>query len=102
MVVDDIWEPDAWESLKRALPYNHGGSRVIITTRIRAVDERVYAHKLRFLTFEESWKLFEQKAFKKLQRVDEDLQKIGKEMVKKQRRITSCGAFVSEEGKRVA
>lgn len=87
MVVDDIWEREAWESLKRALPCNHKGSRVIITTRIRAVaegvDQRVYAHKLRFLTFEESWKLFEQKAFRNMQWVDEDLQKIGKEMIQK-------------------
>ncbi|CAD5325042.1 unnamed protein product [Arabidopsis thaliana] len=87
VVVDDIWEPDAWESLKRALPCKHGGSRVIITTRIRAVaegvDERVYAHKLRFLTFDESWKLFEQKSFRNIEKLDEDLKRIGKEMVHK-------------------
>ncbi|KAL0878079.1 hypothetical protein Bca101_027785 [Brassica carinata] len=51
VVIDDIWEREAWESLKRALPCNHNGNRVIITTRIKAVaegvDERVYAHKLR-------------------------------------------------------
>ncbi|KAL1222092.1 putative disease resistance RPP13-like protein 2 [Cardamine amara subsp. amara] len=87
VVVDDIWEKEAWESLKRALPCNHKGSRVIITTRIRAVaegvDERVYAHKIRFLTFEESWKLFEHKAFRNMERVDEDLQKVGKEIIQK-------------------
>ncbi|XP_010514978.1 PREDICTED: disease resistance protein RPP13-like isoform X2 [Camelina sativa] len=88
VVVDDIWEREAWESLKRALPCNHEeGSIVIITTRIRAVaegvDGRFYAHKLRFLTFEESWKLFEQKAFINMEWVDEDLRKIGKEMVQK-------------------
>lgn len=88
VVVDDIWKQDAWESLKRALPCNHGGSRVIITTRIKAVaegvDGRVYVHKLRFLTFEESWKLFEQKAFMNFQWVvDEDLHRIGKVMVQK-------------------
>ena len=87
VVVDDIWEREAWESLKRALPGNHKGSRVIITTRIRAVaeaiDGRVYAHNLRFLTFDESWKLFEQKAFGNMQWVDEDLQMIGKEMIQK-------------------
>ncbi|RID58500.1 hypothetical protein BRARA_F01796, partial [Brassica rapa] len=69
-------------SLKRALPCNnHGGSRVIlITTRIRAVAEgvegQVYAHKL-------SWKLFEHKAYKNMEWVDEDLQRIGKEIVQK-------------------
>ncbi|XP_013585501.1 PREDICTED: LOW QUALITY PROTEIN: putative disease resistance RPP13-like protein 3 [Brassica oleracea var. oleracea] len=89
VVVDDIWEREAWESLKRALPSNHKGNRVIIsiTTRIKAVaegvDQRVYAHELRFLTFNESWELFEQKAFRNMQRVDEDLQKVGKQMIKK-------------------
>ncbi|XP_010426118.1 PREDICTED: putative disease resistance RPP13-like protein 3 [Camelina sativa] len=87
VVVDDVWDPPAWESLKRALPCNHGGSRVIITTRIRAiaegVDGTVYAHKLRFLTIKESWKLFEQKAFRNIEKVDEDLQRSGKEMVQK-------------------
>ncbi|KAG2278114.1 hypothetical protein Bca4012_041579 [Brassica carinata] len=88
VVVDDIWKQDAWESLKRALPCNHGESRVIITTRIKAVaegvDGRVYVHKLRFLTFEESWKLFDQKAFMNFQWVvDEDLHRIGKVMVQK-------------------
>ncbi|KAJ4878288.1 Disease resistance protein (NBS-LRR class) family [Raphanus sativus] len=87
LVVDDIWEREAWESLKRALPSNHKGNRVIITTRIRdvaeGVDQRVYAHELRFLTFKESWELFEQRAFRNMQRVDEDLKRIGKQMVKK-------------------
>ncbi|CAN8254961.1 unnamed protein product [Cochlearia groenlandica] len=87
IVIDDIWEREAWESLKRALPGNHEGSRVIITTRIQAVAEgidlKVYAHKLRFLTFEESWKLFEQKAFRDIVKVDQELERIGREMVKK-------------------
>lgn len=87
-MVDDIWKQDAWESLKRALPRNHGGSSYIITTRVKAVaegvDGRVYVHKLRFLTFEESWKLFDQKALMNMQQiVDEDLHRIGKEMVQK-------------------
>ncbi|XP_010426116.1 PREDICTED: putative disease resistance RPP13-like protein 2 [Camelina sativa] len=87
VVVDDIWERETWESLKRALPYNDEGSRVIITTRIRAMaegaDQRVYAHYLRFLTFEESWNLFERKAFRDIKKVDQELQNIGKEMVQK-------------------
>nr|AAS93958.1 disease resistance protein RPP13 variant [Arabidopsis thaliana]AAS93959.1 disease resistance protein RPP13 variant [Arabidopsis thaliana] len=94
VVVDDIWEREAWESLKRALPCNHRGSRVIITTRIKAVaegvDGRFYAHKLRFLTFEESWELFEQRAFRNIQRNDEDLLKTGKEMVQKCRGLPLC------------
>ncbi|CAA0384701.1 unnamed protein product [Arabidopsis thaliana] len=87
VVVDDVWDRDAWESLKRALPWDHRGSKVIITTRNRAIAEgvegTVYAHKLRFLTFEESWTLFERKAFRNIEKVDEDLQRTGKEMVQK-------------------
>ncbi|KAG2329807.1 hypothetical protein Bca52824_000987 [Brassica carinata] len=87
VVIDDIWEREAWESLKRALPENHKGSRVIITTRIRAVaegvDGRVYAHKLRFLTFKESWNLFQRKAFRDIEQVDQELQKTGELMIRK-------------------
>ncbi|CAA0384699.1 unnamed protein product [Arabidopsis thaliana] len=87
VVVDDIWESEALESLKRALPCSYQGSRVIITTSIRVVaegrDKRVYTHNIRFLTFKESWNLFEKKAFRYILKVDQELQKIGKEMVQK-------------------
>ncbi|KAH0684893.1 hypothetical protein KY289_022645 [Solanum tuberosum] len=61
VVVDDVWHREAWESLKRALPDNKNGSRVILTTRKEDVAERVddkgFSHKLRFLNNEESWDL---------------------------------------------
>uniref|UniRef100_M1APS8 R2 n=1 Tax=Solanum tuberosum TaxID=4113 RepID=M1APS8_SOLTU len=61
VVVDDVWHREAWESLKRALPDNNNGSRVILTTRKEDVAERVddkgFSHKLRFLNKEESWDL---------------------------------------------
>ncbi|KAI8022473.1 Disease resistance protein RPP13 [Camellia lanceoleosa] len=62
VVIDDVWDTDAWESLRRALPDNKKGSRVIITTRIKLVAEssgrRKYVHELPFLQPEESWELF--------------------------------------------
>ncbi|XP_028114780.1 putative disease resistance RPP13-like protein 3 [Camellia sinensis] len=62
VVIDDVWDTDAWASLRRALPDNKKGSRVIITTRIKLVAEssgRIkYVHELPFLQPEESWELF--------------------------------------------
>ncbi|KAH0692353.1 hypothetical protein KY285_019450 [Solanum tuberosum] len=62
VVVDDVWQKEAWESLKRAFPDCKNGSRVIITTRKEDVaeraDDRGFVHKLRFLCQEESWDLF--------------------------------------------
>ncbi|KAL7259316.1 hypothetical protein ACSBR1_005245 [Camellia fascicularis] len=62
VVIDDVWDTDAWASLRRALPDNKKGSRVIITTRKKVVAEssgrRKYVHELPFLQPEESWELF--------------------------------------------
>ncbi|XP_031256129.1 putative disease resistance RPP13-like protein 3 [Pistacia vera] len=86
VVIDDVWETIAWESLRIAFPENNNGSRVIITTRNKFVaefsDERTYVHKLRFLREDESWELFCEKTSGKANE-DEGLWKLGKEMVQK-------------------
>ncbi|MCD7466136.1 hypothetical protein HAX54_002542 [Datura stramonium] len=65
MVVDDVWQREAWESLKRAFPDSKNGSRVIITTRNEDIAERAddkgFVHRLRYLSQEESWDLFSRK-----------------------------------------
>ncbi|XP_031283305.1 disease resistance protein RPP13-like [Pistacia vera] len=85
-VIDDVWQKEAWESLKRAFPDGNNGSRVIITTHIKEVaersDERIHVHKLRFLRLDESWNLFCEKAFRK-SNSNEELEKLGREMVEK-------------------
>ncbi|KAH7834477.1 hypothetical protein Vadar_016453 [Vaccinium darrowii] len=67
VVLDDVWDVNAWPSLMRAFPDENNGSRVIMTTRNKVVaepsNERVYVHELPFLTGEESWELFCSKAF---------------------------------------
>ncbi|XP_059308925.1 disease resistance protein RPP13-like [Lycium ferocissimum] len=65
VVVDDVWQREAWQSLERALPDSNNGSRVIITTRkadvAKRADDNGLPHNLRFLTKEESWDLFRRK-----------------------------------------
>ncbi|KAL5855019.1 hypothetical protein ACOSQ3_004852 [Xanthoceras sorbifolium] len=86
VVIDDVWDKESWESLKKAFPDNKNRSRVIITTRIKEVaersDERTHAHKLRYLRLDESWQLFCEKVFRNLN-VDEGLKRVGREMVQK-------------------
>nr|ADL59404.1 R2 late blight resistance protein [Solanum schenckii] len=86
VVVDDVWQREAWESLKRAFPDGKNGSRVIITTRKEDVAERVdnrgFVHKLRFLSQEESWDLFHRKLLDVRAMVPE-MESLAKDMVEK-------------------
>ncbi|KAH0695485.1 hypothetical protein KY285_022582 [Solanum tuberosum] len=86
VVVDDVWQREAWESLKRAFPDGKNGSRVIITTRKEDVaeraDDRGFAHKLRFLSQEESWDLFRRKLLHVRSMVPE-MESLAKDMVEK-------------------
>ncbi|XP_031284279.1 putative disease resistance RPP13-like protein 3 [Pistacia vera] len=87
LVLDDVWQKETWESLKRAFPDNKNGSRVIITTRNKEVaqrsDEKTYAHALQFLSPEESWQLFSKKAFQNVNIVDDGLKNLGEQMLQK-------------------
>ncbi|KAH0684537.1 hypothetical protein KY289_022289 [Solanum tuberosum] len=86
VVVDDVWQREAWESLKRAFPDGKNGSRVIITTRKEDVaeraDDRGVVHKLRFLSQEESWDLFRRKLLD-VRAMATDMERLAKDMVEK-------------------
>ncbi|XP_059643323.1 putative late blight resistance protein homolog R1A-3 [Cornus florida] len=84
IVMDDIWNISAWNDLKRYLPNDNNGSRIIFTTRLGDVAVSLHAkpHHLRFLNEDESWDLLRQKTF-----LDEDcppdLTEIGRRIAKK-------------------
>ncbi|KAH0692494.1 hypothetical protein KY285_019591 [Solanum tuberosum] len=86
VVVDDVCQKEAWESLKRAFPDSKNGSRVIITTRKEDVaeraDERGFVHKLRFLSQEESRDLFRRKLLDVRAMVPK-MESLAKDMVEK-------------------
>ncbi|KAG5609879.1 hypothetical protein H5410_021160 [Solanum commersonii] len=86
VVADDVWQKEAWESLKRAFPDSKNGSKVIITTRkedvAKRADDRGFAHKLRFLSQEESWDLFRRKLLDVRAMVPK-MESLAKDMVEK-------------------
>ncbi|OVA09431.1 Disease resistance protein [Macleaya cordata] len=67
IVLDDIWNIEAWDDLNTAFPDEENGSRVLLTTRNKDValhaDPSRSLHELRFLNEVESWELFLKKIF---------------------------------------
>ncbi|XP_009613202.1 putative late blight resistance protein homolog R1B-12 [Nicotiana tomentosiformis] len=67
IVLDDIWNYNAWEDLQLCFPSEEKGSRIMITTRDEKVAKEIKQHSdpylLRFLTKEESWELLQKKVF---------------------------------------
>ncbi|XP_043692699.1 putative disease resistance RPP13-like protein 3 [Telopea speciosissima] len=83
VVLDDIWDLEAWESLNRAFPDANKKGRVILATRNKKVaKESVVIHQLQTLNQTESWELFIAKAFGN-DGCPANLEESGKEMVQK-------------------
>ncbi|CAA2976029.1 late blight resistance homolog R1A-10 [Olea europaea subsp. europaea] len=66
-VMDDVWDIEAWDTVKRYFPKDKIGSRILLTTRVENVANYInsgsHLHHVRFLNDEESWMLFCQKVF---------------------------------------
>ncbi|XP_059459813.1 disease resistance protein RPP13-like [Corylus avellana] len=67
VVMDDIWKTDFWDVVKSAFPDNSNGSRILITSRNKAVALKASTstppYILPFLNKDESWELFHKKVF---------------------------------------
>jgi len=89
VVLDDIWETQIWDVVKRDLPDDHTGSRILITSRIKEVA--YYAgtalpYYLPILNEDESWELFTKKIFRG-EECPSDLEPLGRSIVK------TCGGL---------
>ncbi|XP_055809107.1 putative late blight resistance protein homolog R1A-10 [Solanum dulcamara] len=67
IAMDDVWDTNAWDDIKRSFPDDKNGSRVILTSRLANVG--IYAssgsppYYMRCLSVEQSLKLFNLKVF---------------------------------------
>ncbi|KAI3867745.1 hypothetical protein MKW92_017460 [Papaver armeniacum] len=86
-VLDDVWKSYHWNSLSPAFPIGKRGSKVLLTTRNGEVASQIDPWSLhfqpQFLTDEESWELLSKKAFPRNMVPVADLEKLGREMVRK-------------------
>ncbi|XP_058185630.1 putative disease resistance protein RGA3 [Rhododendron vialii] len=89
LVLDDVWNEDRekWDRLKDVLRCGAKGSKVVVTTRslkVALIMATLPVHHMDFLSEDDSWSLFEQRAFDN-RRMEEDheLFEIGKAIVKK-------------------
>ncbi|MQL77701.1 hypothetical protein Taro_010115 [Colocasia esculenta] len=85
LVIDDIWDKLAWDTVRGAFPEGKDGSRIIVTTRREEValyvDPQGFLHKPQCLDERKSWDLFCLRAFGSKGGCPEGLRKIGKQMV---------------------
>ncbi|KAK4480792.1 hypothetical protein RD792_011643 [Penstemon davidsonii] len=63
LILDDIWDPIAWESIKKAI---HKDAKILLTTRKHHVAEVIgpngFHHQPRLLNEEECWALLQKKS----------------------------------------
>ena len=69
LVLDDIWDNNAWDEVCTSFPDKLKGSRILITSRINevalhAASPHIHPYELPLLDKEESWELFSKKVFR--------------------------------------
>nr|XP_027076876.1 putative late blight resistance protein homolog R1A-3 [Coffea arabica] len=69
IILDDLWDIEAWNLLERSFPNDANGSRILLTSRIHSLPLQLKhasePYHLRQLTDKESWALLQNKLFGK-------------------------------------
>ncbi|KAK4437201.1 putative late blight resistance proteinR1A-10 [Sesamum alatum] len=107
IVMDDIWDMEIWDAVRRYFPNDCNGSCVLLTTRLS--DVALYAdslsplHKMQFLKEGESWNLLCKKVFGEKE-CPHELEGIGKEIARNcgglPLAIVVIGGLLSKESRR--
>ncbi|MED6110200.1 hypothetical protein PIB30_040687 [Stylosanthes scabra] len=67
VVLDDVWDAEAWRGIKNCFPENNNGGMILLTTRNDRVanvsESKEPHHNLSFMDKEESWELFHNEVF---------------------------------------
>ncbi|XP_075672676.1 putative disease resistance RPP13-like protein 3 [Castanea sativa] len=112
VVIDDIWDVEAWNEVSAAFPNNSNGSRILITSRSKKVALHativnnsvppIPPYELPFLNKDQSWELFCKKVFWEGTCLP-DLEDLGKQLVKSCRglplAIVVLGGLLASEDK---
>ncbi|XP_049362306.1 putative disease resistance protein RGA1 [Solanum verrucosum] len=88
LVLDDVWNEDQqkWDNLRAVLKVGATGASILTTTRLEKVGSimgTLQPYELSYLSQEDCWLLFIQRAFGHQEEINPNLEAIGKEIVKK-------------------
>lgn len=86
IVMDDMWDIQAWEEVRWCLPPNDNGSRILVTTRLSnmaAGFRSCIPHEMKFLDEKQSWDLLREKVFAKEVPCPIALEEVGKIIAKR-------------------
>ncbi|XP_027178104.1 putative late blight resistance protein homolog R1A-3 [Coffea eugenioides] len=85
LVLDDLWDVEAWNLLEKLLPNDANGSRILFTSRCQDLslhfEPNSEPHHLRHLTDKESWTLLQRKLFG-TEDCPPDLSEVGSQIAK--------------------
>ncbi|KAG8479470.1 hypothetical protein CXB51_029666 [Gossypium anomalum] len=90
VILDDVWNINAWDSLKPAFSARETKSKILLTSRNKEIvshaDKNGFLYDLRYLNYNQSWELFQKIAFPQTNspgyKIDAKMKELGEGMVK--------------------
>ncbi|TXG75237.1 hypothetical protein ES332_1Z004400v1 [Gossypium tomentosum] len=90
VILDDIWNTKAWDSLKPAFSARKTKSKILLTSRNKEIvahaDKNGFLYELQELDYNQSWEMFQKIAFPQTNspgyKIDAKMKELGEDMVK--------------------